>query len=126
MGSRILLVVASVVTLVATSGFAVAAEPSGEEVFKAKCATCHSLTPGLSTIAPDLHGVVGRKAASLDNFKYSDALEQSGIVWTPEKLDEWIKSPHMVAAETEMSFAGLSDPQERAAVVEFLKGFGNE
>jgi cytochrome c len=117
------LVVAATAAVLAASTSGLAAEPSGADIFKSTCANCHSMTPGMSTIAPDLHGVVGRKAASLPNFKYSSALKDSGIVWTAEKLDEWIASPHRLAAETEMSFAGLTDAKERAAVVEFLKGF---
>jgi cytochrome c len=77
----------------------------------------------MSTVAPDLRGVVGRKAAALPGFEYSAALKEFGYVWTPEKLTEWLASPHRLVAETEMSFPGLADPEERAAVVEFLKNF---
>jgi cytochrome c len=96
---------------------------SGEEIFRTKCANCHSLTPGLSTIAPDLRGVVGRKAGSLKGFTYSAALQNADFVWTPEKLEQWLQSPHQVAAETEMPFKGLKNEKKRAAVIEYLKSF---
>jgi cytochrome c len=119
MKSNVLLVASVAALTLVTRGHA--AEASGEEVFRAKCAACHSLTPGMSTVAPDLRGIVGRKAASLPGFNYSGALKAADFVWTPEKLAEWIASPHNVVAETEMSFPGLPDAKERAAVVEFLK-----
>lgn len=94
---------------------------AGEAVFKSRCANCHSLTPGLSSIAPDLMGVVGRKAGSLKDYRYSPALHDADFVWTPEKLGGWLQSPHNAVPETEMSFPGLKDEKERAEVVEFLK-----
>jgi cytochrome c2 len=108
--------------LAATYGFA--AEPTGEDLYRAKCANCHSLTPGMSTVAPDLHGVIGRKAGTVPAYDYSPALKQAAFVWTPEKLTQWLGSPHNVVPETEMSFPGLPDTKERAAVVNFLQQLG--
>jgi cytochrome c len=112
-----------VLALHGTDHNAHADDKSGEDIFKNRCTNCHSLTPGLSTVAPDLRGVVGRKAGSLKDYKYSAALQNADFVWTPEKLNEWLQSPHQVAAETEMSFTGLKNEKKRAAVIEFLKGF---
>ncbi len=97
--------------------------PPGEALFKSRCANCHSLTPGLSSIAPDLRGVIGRQAGSVKGYQYSPALRDAGFVWTPEKLTEWLASPHNAAPETEMAFPGLKSEKERAEVVEFLKQF---
>ena len=94
---------------------------AGEAVFKSRCANCHSLTTGLSSIAPDLTGVVGRKAGSLKDYQYSPALRDASFVWTPAKLNEWLASPHNAAPETEMAFPGLKSEKERADVVEFLE-----
>jgi len=94
---------------------------AGEKVFKSRCANCHSLTSGLSTIAPDLTGVVGRKAGSLKDFQYTPALRNADYVWTAAKLQQWLASPHNVVPETEMTFSGLKSEQERADVVEFLE-----
>jgi cytochrome c len=109
--------------LQATGATARADAKTGEEIFKNRCVTCHSLTPGLSTVAPDLRGVVGRKAGSLEDYRYSAALKSTDIIWTPDTLEQWLRSPHQVATETEMSFPGLKGEKERAAVIEFLKGF---
>ena len=94
---------------------------AGEKIFKSRCANCHSLTSGLSTIAPDLVGVVGRKAGSLKDYQYTPALRNADYVWTPTKLQQWLASPHNVVPETEMTFQGLKSEQERADVVEFLE-----
>jgi cytochrome c len=94
---------------------------AGEKVFKSRCANCHSLTSGLSTIAPDLTDVIGRKAGSLKNYQYSPALRNADYVWTAAKLQEWLASPHNVVPETEMTFPGLKSATERTEVVDFLK-----
>ena len=99
---------------------ALAAAP-GEAAFRNRCATCHSLTSGVSSIAPDLTGVIGRKAGSVKDYQYSPALRNAAFVWTPEKLNEWLASPHNAVPETEMAFPGLKSEKERADIVEFLK-----
>ena len=93
----------------------------GEAAFKKQCMSCHTGLPGMSTVAPDLHGVMGRKAGSLPNYKYTDALKNADFVWTPEKMNEWLKSPHGVAAETAMIYAGEKDPKVRAQIVEVVE-----
>ncbi|MBP1685542.1 MAG: Cytochrome c [Deltaproteobacteria bacterium] len=93
----------------------------GEAVFRSRCANCHSLTGGLSTIAPDLTGIVGRKVAAVKDYQYSAALRSADFTWTPEKLDQWLRSPHGVALETEMAFTGLASEKDRRDVIEFLK-----
>jgi cytochrome c2 len=117
----LLAVAAAMVTMVAAaprSAFADSA--AGEKVFKSRCANCHSLTPGLSTVAPDLTGVVGRKAGSLKDYQYSPALRNADFVFTREKMEQWLRTPHNVVPETEMTFSGLKSETERADVVEFL------
>jgi len=94
---------------------------AGEKIFKSRCANCHSLTSGLSSIAPDLTGVVGRKAGSLKDYRYTPALQNADFVWTADKLQQWLASPHNVVPETEMTFPGLKSEQERTDVVDFLK-----
>lgn len=104
-----------------TPAAAVAGTLPGEAVFRAHCANCHSLTGKLSTIAPDLTGIVGRKVAVLKDYQYSAALRSADFTWTPEKLDQWLHSPHSVVVETEMAFPGLPREKDRHDVIEFLK-----
>jgi cytochrome c len=66
-------------------------------------------------------GLFGRKAGSLPDYSYSVALKNSGIVWDEHTLDRWLQGPSTMVPGTEMIFAGLADPQERADVIAYLK-----
>ena len=85
------------------------------------CMTCHSIDPGVNKIGPSLHGVVGRKAGSIDGFSYSAANKSSGITWTEAKLFQYLENPQRVVPGTKMTFPGWSDPQKRADVIAYLK-----
>jgi cytochrome c len=94
---------------------------NGESKF-ALCQSCHTLTPGGANMTgPNLYGVIGTKAGEgHDDFKFSDALKASGIVWTPDKLDPWIKKPQDMVPGTKMTFAGLDDAKDRTDVIAYL------
>jgi len=64
----------------------------GEKKFE-DCAACHSLMAGENGVGPSLAGVIGRKAATLDDYRYSPALKRSNIVWSPQTLDNFISDP---------------------------------
>jgi cytochrome c len=109
-----------------TGGQAATPEPvaavakSGEDLFK-KCAACHSVTPdGRNGIGPGLHGVSGRAVASVEGFTYSNGLKAKGGVWDEANLDAFIAAPAKWAPGTKMMFAGISDPAERKALVDYL------
>ena len=99
-----------------------AADPKkGAEVAK-KCASCHSFNEGGKTVVgPNLFGIVGRAKASEAGFAYSDAVKKLGGNWGYEDLDKWIAKPAAMAQGTKMTFAGLSDGQDRADVIAYLK-----
>lgn len=85
------------------------------------CQACHTVTKnGPNGIGPNLFGVVGRKAASLQGFYYSPALKSSKIVWTDDKLKTWIMGPAKLVPGTRMVFAGVSDPNRAADIVAYL------
>lgn len=93
----------------------------GKHVFS-QCATCHTDTKGGPNMTgPNLYGVFGRKAGSLDGFSYSDGLKAAGFTWDPARVDAWITDPRAVVPNTKMSFAGLKDPKDRADVIAYLK-----
>ncbi|TFU03092.1 cytochrome c family protein [Polymorphobacter arshaanensis] len=85
------------------------------------CQTCHSLDAGVNKIGPSLHGIIGRKAGTVPDFKYSNANKGSGITWTPEKLFQYLEKPQRVVPGTKMTFAGFDDPQKRADVIAYLQ-----
>jgi cytochrome c len=110
----------------AGSAYAAGDAAAGEAIFK-KCSTCHAVGPGAaSKVGPELNDVVGRTAGTAEGFKYSDALiaaGKGGLVWTPEKLDAWLKKPKDVVAGTKMTFAGLADQGEVDNVIAYLLTF---
>ena len=67
----------------------------GEKFFK-KCKQCHSLEEGKKKIGPSLYQIVGKKAASQDNFKYSKSYVEAaekGLIWTEENLIAYLENP---------------------------------
>jgi len=89
----------------------------GEQLYQA-CTDCHSLDK--NDVGPRHRGVFGRKAASLPDYDYSDALKSANIVWNEETLDKWLTDPQAVAPGAKMFFH-LDNPQDRADVIAFLK-----
>ncbi len=87
-----------------------------------KCAACHSLKKGgPNKVGPGLWGVVGRDKAAHAGFKYSAALKNKGGEWTFEELDAFLTKPKDFVPGTKMSFAGIKDPKDRAALLLFLR-----
>ncbi|HVB78748.1 MAG TPA: c-type cytochrome [Candidatus Binataceae bacterium] len=119
----------AVVVALSLAHAAAAANPTGDpargvRVFQAACAACHSLDPGVQLTGPSLAGVWGRKAGSLTAFpRFSEALKRSGIVWTDESLDAWLRDPKSLVPGTYMSFAGLANPRARSNLIAFLRAF---
>lgn len=112
-------------TMVALSGAAAQAQQgdheAGEKIFK-RCVACHTIEKGAANkIGPNLHGVVGRKAAAVETYKYSDAMKNSGITWTEETLDKYLADPKAFVPGNKMTYAGIKDAKERADVLAYLK-----
>jgi len=86
------------------------------------CIVCHSLKPGASSLAgPGLWGVVGRKIGAGDFRGYSSALKNHAGVWDDESLESFLEDPSTFAPGTTMVYPGISDPEVRQAMIEYLK-----
>ena len=72
-------------------------------------------------MGPELTGVFGRTAGTMDGFNYSPAMANSGIVWDAETLDAYLANPRTNIPGNRMSFAGIRDEAQRAAVIEWLE-----
>ncbi len=98
-----------------------ASAEKGAAQFK-KCAACHTIEKGgANKIGPNLWGIVGAPHAHAAGFAYSSVLVgMKDKAWTWEDLDAWLESPKTYAAGNKMSFAGLSKPEDRAAVLIYL------
>lgn len=100
----------------------------GESVFK-KCKSCHQVGEGAANrVGPQLNGVVGRAAASVEGFNYSTAMKEKGadgLVWSEETLSAFLEAPKAYVPKTKMSFGGLKSAEDRAAVAAYLATYGN-
>lgn len=95
----------------------------GKNVFK-KCRACHTIgEKAVNRVGPELNGVVGRTAGSVEGFNYSDAMKSSGIVWDEASLAEFLENPKGKVPGTKMVFAGLKKEDERANLIAYLKTF---
>ncbi len=109
--------------LLATPAFADGDAAAGATVF-VKCKACHENEQGVNKIGPTLKGVVGRKTASIADYKYSDAMAAKGAegqVWDEATLAAYLPDPKANVPGTKMAFAGLKNPQEVADVIAYLK-----
>jgi cytochrome c len=114
---------ALLVTGVIVPAFAQGDAEKGAKIFRI-CQACHTAEDQTIKTGPYLKGVVGRKAASVEGYKYSDdllALGQAGIVWDEGNLDKYLENPKSMAPKGKMAFPGLKKPNERADVIAFLK-----
>ena len=89
----------------------------GEQLYEA-CTDCHSLDK--NDVGPRHRGVVGRKAGSLPDYSYSEALKSSNIIWNEETLDKWLTDPQALVPGAKMYFH-LDNAQDRADVIAYLK-----
>jgi len=100
--------------------FASTSAAEGAKVFK-KCAACHSITEGgANKIGPALWGVLGRSAGSIPDYKYSKAMVAHGKNWSFEEMNGFLIKPKDWIKGTKMSFAGLKNAKERAAVILYM------
>lgn len=93
----------------------------GAQIFATKCQLCHSVDRSKgSAMAPNLAGVVGRKAGSLPRFAYSPALVRSNMVWNTSNLDAFVASPQRTVRGTRMAFTGIPNAKDRAVLITYL------
>ena len=100
--------------------FASTSAADGAKVFK-KCAACHSITQGGGNkIGPALWGILGRQAGSISDYKYSKAMAAYGKAWSFDEMNGFLKKPKDWIKGTKMSFAGLKQAKDRAAVILYM------
>ncbi|MEE9434270.1 MAG: cytochrome c family protein [Sphingorhabdus sp.] len=94
---------------------------SGEQLFS-RCSACHQVKKDAPTgIGPNLHGVVGRAIASLDEYSYSPALRKKTGIWDEANLNAYMEAPRGFSPGNRMSFGGIKDAGERRALIDYLK-----
>jgi cytochrome c len=94
---------------------------AGADVFKTECAECHTVKQGRNKKGPSLFGIVGRTAASVTDYSYSDALQQAHWVWTTDKLHGYLSQPAKQANPgTKMKYSGLTDAKQLDDLITYL------
>lgn len=91
-----------------------------------RCKSCHALDaaappPFGGALGPHLEAIVGRPAASVEGFEYTDELRALDLVWDEETLDQWLQEPQAMVPAMCEPFTGMADPEHRAALVAYLK-----
>ncbi len=114
------LVVAGTVFLGAVSAQAAGDADAGKKLFTQKCGICHSPEKGTNKIGPSLYGVVGRKAGSLPDYTYSDAMKNANRTWDAATLDDYLTNPRQKIPGVKMIFAGLPEESDRQNVIAYL------
>jgi len=94
---------------------------SGQQAFNNACRTCHVVKEGDNRLGPNLHKIVGRKAGSLPDYAFSNAMKEADFVWDEGKLDRFIARPDEVVPGNNMKpFGGLSSSDDRKKIIVFL------
>jgi cytochrome c len=107
--------------LVAAGAASAAPDPQNGKALYGQCAACHSLEADNNTLGPNLKGVVGRKAAAVDDFTYSPPMRRAAVTWTAETLDAFLADPQTVVPGTKMPFAGMASASDRADLIAYLQ-----
>ncbi|WP_120635001.1 c-type cytochrome [Ruegeria sp. EL01] len=92
---------------------------AGKKVFR-KCRACHQLKEGRHGVGPSLHGVFGTSAGQADGFKFSSALQGSGVTWTVETLTQFLTDPKGTVPGNKMQFPGLKKDEEIVNLIAYL------
>ena len=97
----------------------------GEKVFK-KCSACHMIaSDGKNMIGPNLWNVIGRKAGSVSDYKYSKAMVAYAKQWSFEEMNSYLIKPQAYIKGTKMAFAGLRKEKDRASVILYMNSKSN-
>src|SRR5437868_11865760 len=125
---RVALVLAGAIACLAAMGSGGRAGPPdaahGERIFQF-CFSCHSVDPAeqANLQGPSLFHIVGRPAASIRGFDYSDAMKSraaKGLVWDESTLDAYVADPESFVPGTRMSAPPIRDAQDRADLIAYL------
>ena len=117
------------ILIVALMGCMLGAPPAGaqdvaegEKIFKRLCGVCHVAEKDSTRRmqGPNLWGIVGRKAGTIEGFRYSPANQKADFVWSAETLDPYLESPQKSIPGTTMAFIGIKKPEERKAMIDYL------
>ena len=105
--------------LLAFASPATAADPDHGKALYQTCAACHTERP--DALGPSLKGVVGRKSAALEDFRYSNPMKRANLVWDEANLRAYIQDPQAKVKGNRMPYSGLTDGKDVDDIVAYLK-----
>jgi cytochrome c len=112
------------VMLAASAGAAAAQNVADGEHEFAVCRACHQVgDTAENMLGPLLNGLDGRKAGSVADYPYSEAMKNSGIVWNEATFKQYIHDPQAMVKGTKMPFAGIKDDKKVADLWAYLSQF---
>ncbi len=101
---------------------------NGEALYR-QCSGCHEIGAGAQNrVGPQLNGIFGRTAATIEGFRYSNAFQRAGskgLEWHAEQLHVFLEKPKQLVPGTRMSFRGFQDENDRADVIAYLRLFSD-
>jgi cytochrome c len=128
-----LLVAASLLPTLAIAQAPAAAAPptaaeaeAGQRVF-AQCRACHQVgETARNAVGPQLNGIFGRRAGSIEGFRYSQAYQSESVrskVWDVDNFRVYIRNPREVTPGTNMAFAGIRNEDQITQLIAFLRSY---
>ncbi len=113
-------------TVAGMTGVANAADvEAGEKVFK-KCKACHTIEAGgKNKIGPNLHGILGSEAGTVEGFKYSKAFKEASFTWDETELAKYLADPKGYLKGNKMAFPGLKKEEDLANVIAYMSDAGS-
>ena len=96
---------------------------AGKSVFN-QCRACHQVgETARNGVGPNLNGLFGREAGSVEGYRYSNAFQELDKVWDEENFAVYIQNPREVTPGTKMVYAGLRDEQRIKDLTAYLAQF---
>jgi cytochrome c len=116
---RLLLSGAALGALLLAGAPAYAADANHGKTLYTACQACHTEKP--DALGPSLKGVVGRKSASLEDFRYSAAMKRANLTWDEGNLREYLTDPQTKVKGNRMPFSGFANANDTADVIAYLQ-----
>ena len=109
----------AVLLIALSAGSAGAADADHGKALYRTCAACHTERP--DALGPSLKGVVGRKSAALEDFRYSNPMKRANLVWDEDNLRAYIKDPQGKVKGNRMPYGGLTETKDVDDIIAYLK-----
>jgi cytochrome c len=111
--------IVTAILVVLSAGTAAAADAEHGKALYQACIACHSERP--DALGPSLKGVVGRKSAALEDFRYSNPMQRANLVWDEDNLRAYIKDPQAKVKGNRMPYGGIIEPKDVDDIIAYLK-----